>query len=56
MYVDFTDIDKIKRLGNITLVSDIEDADIKLVGRNGEGDSTLKISRKTSPNQRIWLI
>ncbi len=41
--LDFTDVDKIKKLGNITLVSDVEDADIKLVGRNSEGDSTLKI-------------
>ncbi len=50
--LDFTDVDKIRKLGNITLVSDIEDADIKLVGRNSEGDGTLKIP-EISPNQRI---
>ena len=32
--VDFTDIDRIKKLGNLTLVSDIDDSDIILIGRN----------------------
>jgi 3-dehydroquinate synthase II len=38
--VDFTDVGNIRRLGNITLISDLEGSDIVLVGRNGEGDST----------------
>ncbi|MGZ7067675.1 MAG: 3-dehydroquinate synthase II [Methanobacterium sp.] len=41
--VDFQNISKIKKLGNIKVVSDNEDADIVLVGKNGEGDGTLKI-------------
>ncbi|MCE5213943.1 MAG: 3-dehydroquinate synthase II [Methanobacterium sp.] len=41
--VDFTDVDNIKKLGNITLISDMEGSDIVLVGRNGEGDSTLSL-------------
>ena len=35
--VDFTDVERIKKLGNLTLISDIE-ADIIMVGRNAEGD------------------
>ena len=41
--VDFSDVENIKKLGNITLISDIEGSDIVLVGRNGEGDSTLSL-------------
>ncbi|MGZ7117133.1 MAG: 3-dehydroquinate synthase II, partial [Methanobacterium sp.] len=41
--VDFQNISKIKKLGNIKVVSDNEDADIVLVGKNLEGDGTLKI-------------
>ena len=38
--VDFTDTDRIKKLGNLTIVSDVADADIIMVGRNTEGDGT----------------
>ena len=38
--VDFSDVDKIKKLGNLSLVSDTDDADIFMVGRNSEGDGT----------------
>ena len=38
--VDFSDVDKIKKLGNLNLVSDTDDADIIMVGRNSEGDGT----------------
>ena len=41
--VDFTDVGNIKRLGNVTLISDMEGSDIILVGRNGEGDGTLPL-------------
>ena len=41
--VDFTDVEKIKKLGNITLISDIKEADIIMVGRNAEGDGTLEL-------------
>lgn len=36
--VDFSnDIDKIKKLGNIKVISNRENADIFLIGKNGEG-------------------
>ncbi len=41
--VDFTDVDRIKKLGNLTLISDVDDADIIMVGRNSEGDGTIKL-------------
>ena len=41
--VDFTDVERIKKLGNLSIVSDTADADIIMVGRNSEGDGTLTI-------------
>ncbi|HII84538.1 MAG TPA: 3-dehydroquinate synthase II, partial [Methanobacterium subterraneum] len=41
--VDFTDVDNIRKLGNLKLISDIEGSDVVLVGRNSEGDGTLII-------------
>jgi len=41
--LDFAHVDNIKKLGNITIISDSDDSDIILVGKNGEGDGTLKI-------------
>jgi 3-dehydroquinate synthase II len=41
--LDFVDVESIRRLGNIIIISDRDDADILLVGKNGEGDGTLKI-------------
>lgn len=41
--VDFSDVGNIKRLGNVTLISDMEGSDIILIGRNGEGDGTLPL-------------
>ena len=41
--VDFSDVAKIKKLGNLHLVSDVDDADILMVGRNSEGDGTISI-------------
>ena len=38
--VDFSDVNNIKKLGNLNLVSDTDDADIFMVGRNSEGDGT----------------
>jgi 3-dehydroquinate synthase II len=51
--VDFTDVDKIKKLGNLTLVSDKEDSDIIMVGRNSEGDGTQKISYNLSKSKDL---
>ncbi|BAM69753.1 MULTISPECIES: 3-dehydroquinate synthase II [Methanothermobacter] len=41
--VDTADSGRIKKLGNLTLISPDEDADIVLVGRDGEGDGTLEL-------------
>ncbi|MGO9386774.1 MAG: 3-dehydroquinate synthase II [Methanobacterium sp.] len=54
--VDFTDIGNIKRLGNITLISDMESSDIVLVGRNGEGDGTLSLADDLSESKDLASI
>jgi 3-dehydroquinate synthase II len=54
--VDFTDIENIKRLGNITLISDMEGSDIVLVGRNGEGDGTLPLVDYLSESKDLAAI
>ena len=41
--LDRENIEKIHKLGNIKVIADDEDADIILVGVNGEGDSTLPL-------------
>ncbi len=54
--VDFTDIESIRKLGNITMVSDVKGADITLVGRNGEGDGTLIIPEDLSESKDLASI
>ncbi|MEG3224282.1 MAG: 3-dehydroquinate synthase [Methanobacteriales archaeon Met13] len=51
--VDFTNVDNIRKLGNITLISDTEDSDIVLVGRTGEGDSTLPVPDQLSESKDL---
>lgn len=51
--VDFHNIPEIKKLGNIKIVSDDEEADIVLVGKNGEGDGTLKIPDDLSKSRDL---
>jgi 3-dehydroquinate synthase II len=51
--VDFSDVDKIKKLGNLSLVSDTDDADILMVGRNSEGDGTNLISDDLSKSKDL---
>ncbi len=41
--LDTVEQENIHKLGNITVISDQEEADIILVGKNGEGDSTLHL-------------
>ncbi len=41
--VDASDARRIRKLGNLTVISPDEDADIVLVGINGEGDGTLEL-------------
>jgi 3-dehydroquinate synthase II len=54
--VDFTDVDKIKKLGNLTMISDIEDSDIIMVGRNSEGDGTQKIPDNLSESKDLETV
>jgi 3-dehydroquinate synthase II len=54
--VDFTDVDHIRKLGNVTLISDMEGSDIVLVGRNGEGDGTLPLADDLSESKDLAAI
>ncbi len=54
--VDFDDVENIKKLGNIKIVSDNEEADIVLVGRKGEGDGTLKLPDSLSQSKDLAAI
>ena len=51
--VAFNDADTIKKLGNFSLVSDTEDADIFMVGRNSEGDGTNLIPEDLSKSKDL---
>jgi 3-dehydroquinate synthase II len=51
--VDFSDVDKIKKLGNLHLVSDIDDVDIVMVGRDSEGDGTISIPEDLSKSKDL---
>lgn len=51
--VDFTDIERIKKLGNLSIVSDTPDSDIIMVGRNSEGDGTLTIPEDLSESKDL---
>lgn len=54
--VDFSDVGNIRRLGNVTLISDMEGSDIVLVGRNGEGDGTLPLADDLSESKDLASI
>ncbi|AEG17933.1 3-dehydroquinate synthase II [Methanobacterium paludis] len=54
--VDFTDVENIRKLGNFTLISDVDVSDITLVGRNGEGDGTLIIPEDISQSKDLAAI
>ena len=54
--VDFTDVDRIKKLGNLTMVSDVDDAEVILVGRNSEGDGTLKLPDDLSKSKDLETV
>ena len=54
--VDFTNVERIKKLGNLKLVSDVDDVDIILVGRNGEGDGTIKIPEDLSKSKDLEAV
>lgn len=54
--VDFKNVPEIKKLGNIRIISDSDDADIVLVGKNGEGDGTLKIPDDLSESKDLAAV
>ncbi|AXV39201.1 3-dehydroquinate synthase II [Methanobacterium sp. BAmetb5] len=54
--VDFSDVDNIRRLGNVKLISDIDGSDVMLVGRNSEGDGTLIIPDDLSESKDLAAV
>lgn len=48
--LDLNDMENIQKLGNIKVISEEENADIFLVGINGEGDGTLHLDRNADLN------
>lgn len=51
--LDLEDVDKIKKLGNVNVISNCDDADIFLVGIDGEGDGSLILSEDLSESVDI---
>ena len=51
--LDLIDCDKIKKLGNVNIISNMEDADIYLVGINGEGDGFIELGEDFSDSRDI---
>ena len=51
--LDLEDFDKIKKLGNVNVISNYEEADIYLVGINGEGDGSLVLSEDLSQSEDL---
>lgn len=54
--IDFENVPEIMKLGNIKIVSDSDEADIILVGKNSEGDGTLKIPDNLSESKDLAAI
>ncbi len=54
--VDFENVTDIKKLGNINIVSDDDESDIIIVGKNGEGDGTLKIPMDLSESKDLAAV
>ena len=54
--VDFTHVANIRRLGNIHLISDIDGADIILVGRNSEGDGTVTLPKDLQKSKDLATV
>lgn len=54
--VDFNDVGNIKRLGNVTLISDMEGSDIIMVGRNSEGDSTIPLPENIRESKDLLAV
>jgi 3-dehydroquinate synthase II len=54
--VDFSDVGNIRRLGNLTLISDMEGSDIVMVGRNGEGDNAVPVPEDIRNSKDLSLV
>jgi 3-dehydroquinate synthase II len=54
--VDFSDVDNIRRLGNVKIISDLDGSDVMLVGRNSEGDGTLTIPDDLSKSKDLAAV
>ena len=54
--VDFKDVDRIKKLGNLTMVSDVDDAEVIMVGRYSEGDGTLTLPEDLSKSKDLKAV
>lgn len=50
---DFNDHDKIRKLGNVNIIANNDDADIYLVGINSEGDGSLKLKQDSESKDLI---
>jgi 3-dehydroquinate synthase II len=51
--VDLEYSDKIRKLGNVNIISNNEDADIYLVGFNGEGDGSIDLSENLADSKDL---
>ena len=51
--LDFNDHDKIRKLGNVNIIANNDDADIYLVGINSEGDGSLKLKQDSESKDLI---
>lgn len=54
--MDFTDVENIKKLGNVKIISDMDDSDIVLVGRNSEGDGTVTLPKVLSESKDLSTV
>ena len=51
--VDLEYSDKIRKLGNVKIVSNKNDADIYIVGFNGEGDGSINLSENLADSKDL---
>ena len=52
--LDLKDHDKIRKLGNVNIVANSDDADIYLIGIDGEGDGSLILNENLSESQDLF--
>ena len=49
--LDFNDTDKIRKLGNVKIIADNDNADIYIIGINGEGDGSIVLDEDLSKSK-----